>query len=179
MWNHLSDAQLMDVLDGQETPRDAAHVAECPRCQGLVGEARTGLRLMEGPGEVPEPPGLYWETFRRQVGRRIAEDEPVGRFSWGALLAVAAVLVAAIGLLRAPHPSAPTPVEPKLAAWSALPPDENDSGLALIQALGPSPDEIAPAAGCESVSDCVVDRLSEEESHAFLERMKTEPGGNL
>jgi hypothetical protein len=182
MWNHLTDEQLMNVLDGVATPKASSHVVECAHCQALLREARAALGALGQDDSVPEPEGAYWEAFRRQLGRRLAEDpRPVRRLSWGPALAAAAVLVAAVGLLEIPSRRAPSPspAEPTLAPWTALPPPEDDSGLALIQAMGPSVDEIAPAAGCANVTACEVDRLSEEESHAFLERMRSERGGRL
>jgi hypothetical protein len=183
MWSHLSDEQLMNVLDGVGTPKAEAHVAECAHCQALLRDARATLGIVETSDAVPEPGDAYWANFSRELKGGLRKDtrRPVFRFSLGPSLAAAAVLVAAIGLFELPNGRAPvaSPAAPTLAPWTALPSDEDDSGIALIQAMVPSPDEIAPAAGCESVTSCVVDRLSEEESHAFLDRMRSERGGSL
>ena len=183
MWKHLSDEQLMTVLDGLGSPKEDAHAAECARCQGLLQDARASLGALEGGAALPEPAGLYWESFRRQVASGLEAERPSPwlRLHWAPALAAAAVLVAAVGLFQLPlrHATLASPSVPVLEPWNALPPAEEDSGLALIQAMVPSPDELAPAAGCETVTSCVVDRASEEESHAFLERMRSERGGLL
>jgi hypothetical protein len=180
MWTHLSAEQLMDALEGHADPRTAAHAAECARCRALVDHAREGLA--DAPkAVVPEPSPLYFTAFRRQLERRIAADTvPIWRWTLGPALAAGVVLVAALGILERParHVRVEAP-ELRLAAWTPLPPTEQDEGLALIQALGPSADDLVPASGCASVSDCV-EGLSEDESHALLERMKTDmTGGRL
>jgi hypothetical protein len=179
---HLSEETLLLALEGAEDGEARAHLAECGLCRGLLDEARQGEEMARSSRTIPEPSPLYWEAFRRNLDERIA-GERRSVFRPAILLpalAAAAVLVAAIGVLgvRTPRPT-PAPTEAHLAAWTALPPADDDSGLALIQALGPSPDEIVPAAGCETTSECVIDRLSEEESHSFLERMRAEKGGSL
>jgi hypothetical protein len=182
MGKHLSDEALMGVIEGADDVNTRAHLEECGLCRGLLDEARRGEDAARSAVPVPEPSPLYWDAFKRNLDQRIAEDTPrVFRAAFLVpALAAAAVVVAALGIwgTHAPRPT-PSPVAPHLAAWTPLPPADDDSGLALIQAMRPSPDEIVPAAGCETASECVVDRLSEEESHSFLERMRSEKGGSL
>jgi hypothetical protein len=130
---HLSEQTMTDVLEGGGSPVEWAHVASCPACRSRLDEARAG-RALASKAEVPEPPGLYWEALRRSVSRRIAE-EPARRVRWDWVVplvaAVAAILVIGLSVgVRSPA-LAPTP----LPAWSALPPLEEDPGLAVVNGL--------------------------------------------
>jgi hypothetical protein len=128
--------------------------------------------------EVPEPPGLYWEVLRRNVGRRIAEEP--GRRSWrGWMLplavATAAVLVLAMSFVGRPPTASDSP--PLLPAWSALPPVEEDERLAVVSGLaeGELPDwEEGRGLGA------FVAGLSDEESEALVAALRVErPEGDL
>lgn len=133
MTRHVSDEQVPDLAEGLGSEAERAHVATCAPCAGRVEEARGVLDLARR-AEVPEPSPLYWEAMRRSVGRRIAEDR---RGSWPAwlsgLAATAAVVVAAFALTVGRPPASPTPSEPSLPAWSALPPAEDDASLDVLE----------------------------------------------
>jgi hypothetical protein len=168
MSTHLSDAQLMDVLDGVASERDE-HLGECAACRERLAEARGGWSLAQG-ADVPEPPAAYWETFPRQVGRRLGErPRPWGRWLWPALAAAAAALV----LVALPHrdrgPVAPAPA-PVLPAWSALPPATEDPSLAIVESVAA---HLEPEAECGGVDDCVAD-LSDEEGGTLAALLRTE-----
>lgn len=177
MLRHASDQDLMDVLGGAAEPRQRAHVEECAGCRARLAEARHGLLLAREAG-IPEPSPLYWEAFRRQVGRRIS-DEPPALWRWrlAPALAVLGVLVA-VGIVVPRHVPSSGAVEPltALAPWTALPPAEEDSGLAVLQALATSADDLAPVTGCQEVADCIAD-LSDEQSRALAEVLRREMRG--
>ena len=178
MPRHVADRELMDIVDGLGAPEARGHLAACGECQGRVEAARAGLRLAQA-ADVPEPPPLYWEAFRRQVERRITE-EPRARWSWRwtPALAAAAALVALVSFLpsrRSPPAATPAPLLP---AWSALPPAEEDGGLSVLQALASSPEDLAPVADCGGVADCVAG-LSDEESRALAAALDEWKGRDL
>ena len=70
MAKHLSEERLQDVVDGAADEDARAHVTVCPGCRRRADEAALGLALAH-EADVPEPSPLYWEAFRRQVGRRL------------------------------------------------------------------------------------------------------------
>ena len=178
MVSHVSDERLIDVMEGSAAA-DRAHVDACAQCRARLAEAEAGLALAAG-AEVPEPAPLYWESLRRQVGRRIDEQgarRPVfrRRLALGPVLAAAAVLAGIVTLLpRAMHHPAPPP-ERHLPAWSALPPADEDEGLDVLRAVAPVVAEAAPASVCAGVAECVAD-LSDEESQLLAERLREEIG---
>jgi hypothetical protein len=166
---HLSERTMMDVLEGGGSPREWAHVASCGGCRARLEEARAALELAGG-ADVPEPPGLYWEALRRNVGRRI-DEAPVRspRRSWLiplAAVAAAAVVVAVSLVGRPPEPAAPAS---HLPAWSALPPVEEDDGLAVVTGL--VEDEL-PAWDEGQGLGAFVAGLSDEESEALVAALR-------
>jgi hypothetical protein len=178
MPRHVADDMLMDVLDGAATPETRAHLNECAQCRARVDEAR-GMLDLAGQAEVPEPSPLYWETFRRQVEGRIAAGEPARwRFKmWTVLATAAASLVLGVTLVQRGLPPAPAPESAELLpAWSPLPSDEEDGGLRLLSALGPSPEDLRGASGCDAVADCVA-VLSDEETRALGDALLVELAG--
>jgi hypothetical protein len=175
MWNHLKADRLLDALFGQADPKANAHLLECEECRRLLEEAREGLALAP-KAVVPEPGPHYFSAFRKHVSGKIASGRTF-RWSMGPALAAAAVVVVALGVFVRPVPR-PRAAEAHLAAWTTpLPPADQDTGLALIQALAPASEDLVPVSGCVSVSDCVLG-LSDDESGALLERMKTDMTGS-
>lgn len=171
MPTHLTDENLIDLLEetaGGETRR---HAAECRLCEAQLRDAQTGLKLAQS-AEVPEPSPLYWEHFRRQVGRRLEAVEPRRwpRLVWGPLLAAAAAaVVVALWVPGAPNGVRPAP---PLPAWSALPPSESDEGLAVLAAVAPQAGEaLGVVSDCRDVGNCLAE-LSDEESRALAEALR-------
>ena len=173
---HLSDESLMDALEGSGRGPAAEHLASCAECAGRLAAAREGIDLARA-ASVPEPPGLYWESFPRQVARRI-DAAPVRR-AWGSWITrglagtVAVAAAIAIAMLarpevpREPSPGTATAARP-LPAWSPLPAAEEDPGLPVLQALGP---DLAPAVECGGVAECLAD-LSDEESQDLVRALR-------
>jgi len=180
---HPTDERLADILDGSGDAEARAHVATCERCTSRVGDAQETVRLA-AEAEVPEPPPLYWEAFRRQVGRRIGigvGDDAPGARSWRAwavaLVATAAAILAATFL---PPPSGPAR-EPalRIPAWAALAgSEEEDVGFLVLLALGPTDEDLGPVVMHQGVAQDIVD-LSEEDGQALAEVLEGEWGGNL
>lgn len=178
MRSHLTDDMLAEALDGLGSAEARRHLAECPDCAGRLEDARLGLDLARD-SEVPEPPPLYWEVFRRQVGNRISEEVPARRafafWLFPALATMAAVLIA-FGLLRSPD--APRAIESAatLPAWSALPPADEDEGLEVLQALAAKGDPLDAALPPQTVAGELSD-LSDEESEVLADALRSEMTG--
>jgi hypothetical protein len=182
MFGHLSEADLVDVLEGTASAKSRAHAGDCPRCSEGLASAREGLALASG-GAVPEPSPLYWETFRRGVERRMSAPQR----SWprflvplaaAAALAFVVLFPAGRGLLG----PGPTPsLAPALPSWSALPPVEEDGDLEVLAAVVESQPDTAMAI---LVPPAVVEEelygLSEAEGRALLEALgRSGRGGDL
>jgi len=172
MSGHLSEERLADVLDGGGGPEAREHAATCRACGARLEAARAALALVLQT-EVPEPPALYWEALRRNVGRRI-DEEGRRRANRSRLLvfATAAAVVLGVSIGRAPEEPAPAPALP---AWSALPPADEDSGLAGLSVLAAETDLAAWNAG--RGLGAFVAELSEEESQTLVEALRTDPAG--
>jgi hypothetical protein len=166
---HLSDEALMDVLDGAQGGASARHVAACESCAGRLAEAREGLALARA-AEVPEPPGLFWQTFPRRVAAEVA-TEPARRRWRGWIVptfATAVALAAVVAIIPRHSIETPPSPAPTLAAWSALPPAEADPGLPVLQAVAADPD---PALECGGLAECLAD-LSDEESADLVQMLR-------
>lgn len=176
MWGHLTEESLLDMVLGKAGERARRHAEQCAACRARVADAQETLRVAER-ADVPEPSPLYWEAFRRQVGRRI-EVEPSARPApWRfvpAFAALTATLAIGWGLLaRTSGPVFSPATQPTLPAWSPLPAaDDEDVGLTLIEALAPSAD----AASVNVLAECPVEEclagLSDEESRVVAESLR-------
>jgi hypothetical protein len=177
MFGHLPEETLMDVVDGTADPRAREHVVACEACGSRVAEAAMAWSMAQA-SEVPEPSPLYWEAFRRQVGRRIQGE---GRRQWVRFLvplaAAAGLVVALTRPLSAPMPMVSSvPVAASvLPAWSALPAADDDPGFEVLQAVASSGSDLASSYERGSVQELLSD-LSDEESQALAERLKTDGG---
>lgn len=166
MLEHVHDDELMDAAEGIASADVRRHVQACAACRERVEATASGLDLAQA-ADVPEPSPLYWEAFRRQVGRKVGAERRWRPAAWAA----AAVAVIAIGLLTPNRqPAQPTSTLP---AWSASPLSaEDDSGLAQLSALATEAEEIA-LAGCSGVADCL-SGLSNEETMALADVLSQE-----
>ena len=178
MGSHVPEQRLLDVMEGTGAD-DRAHVEACPHCRTRLAEARAGMALAAG-AKMPEPLPLYWEALRRQVRRRLDEETVPRPALWRRIPLVpavaAAAVLAAIVTVRpsAVHQAVPAP-EPRLPAWSALPPAEEDEGLDVLRAVAPAVVDASPPAGCAGMAECETD-LSDEESRILTERLRQEIG---
>lgn len=177
MWTHVSDAALMDVLDGSAGDRVLAHVAACARCRARVEDARAALAWTTRAA-VPEPVPSYWEIFRRRVAQGIGEPPPARsrRPLWVAAAMAGAAMVAVLAV-RPTHlavlPSPTTGVV--LPAWSPLPPADDDPGLQVLEQVAPTMAASAPAVECADIAECVAG-LTDEESHALADALRQQLG---
>jgi hypothetical protein len=175
MARHLSDEALLDALEGNTPAR--AHLDSCADCAGRLAEVADGLGLARG-ARVPEPSPLYWEAFRHQVGRRI-ETEGAGRswrWAWMPLVAAAAAVALVVGLPLLKAPSVPP--APVLPAWSALPPADQDDGLAVLEGVDLADADLPAVVDERGVAESLAD-LSVDEAHAVEAALRPRPAGQL
>jgi hypothetical protein len=180
MFGHLSEAALLEVLEGACPPEARAHAEACARCRGLIEEAREALALVSA-ADVPEPSPLYWESMRREVARRSAEPRR-GFLPFLLPIAAAAALVMAVPATRRLAPAGPVAsAPPTLAAWSALPADEDDTDLAVLAAVARSQPEAALAAFANTSSaNEELFSMSAEEGQALVDALRASgPGSDL
>ena len=177
MSRHLSDESLLRLAQGGDADGERAHVLACARCAGQVEEARAGLDLARR-ADVPEPSPLYWEAMRLRIERRIAEEprrSPVWAWLAPVLATAAAVAVVALTTGRA-HAPAGLP-GPTLPAWSALPPAEDDTSLAVLEGLAVADGDLGTLDEGRGVSAFLAG-LSDEEYRALADSLReTGKGG--
>ena len=173
---HLSEESTIDAVHGEAPPDVRRHLEACPECAARVAEAQGALALAVD-AEVPEPPPLYWETFRTQVGRRVAEEPRRSLVPWLVpVLATAAAVLIAVSFQRSGARVAPLPsTAAVLPPWSALPPAEEDPGLAVLKAFERTDGTLETALPAESVANALAD-LSDDESADLAEALRRELG---
>lgn len=173
MASHPSDRTMTDLLEGEGTPEQRAHLASCAVCRSRLDNARAALEAASKV-DVPEPPGLYWEALRRNVSRRIAE-EPERRTRWGWLapLAAASAVVVIVALSVGERPPTPAGVAPTLPAWSALPPVEEDDNLAVVSGFAEEEALVADWDEGRGLAAFVA-ALSDQESEALAVALRVE-----
>jgi hypothetical protein len=171
MTRHLSDEAVLDVAEGREDAARRAHVDGCPDCRERVETVLSGLDAARR-ADVPEPSPLYWEAMRRNVGRRIAEEpRRAPRWAWLAPLAATAAVVAVGFLATGRGPSPQASPAPRLAAWSALPAEEDDAALEVLEGLAATQPDMEPLDEGRGVGAFVA-LLSDEEQAALAASLR-------
>ncbi len=182
MLRHVTDEVLLDLVEGNADGEARRHVEECMACRARVEQATAGWHAARD-AEVPEPSPLYWEVFRRQVGRHIEASDPkawrplalVPILAAAAIMAAVTVIVPGSGGRGIDEPNETVP------AWFALPSSENDDGLAVLAGVAPQAGvELTTTTQCHDVGHCLA-TLSEEESEALAAALRgdLEKGGTL
>ena len=177
MWTHVSDAALMDVVEGAAGERAERHVAQCAGCRARVDEARTALGFVAA-ATVPEPIPSYWDAQRRRVARSLVEAPPArSRGPLWAAVAVAGAAVIAVLTVAPARPPVPVHATPSVAlpAWSPLPDADDDPALPILELVAPTVATAMPAAVCSDVSECVVG-LTDDESQELAEALRAQLG---
>ena len=120
MSTHLSESELVDLVEEALDARRAAHVESCAACRERAEALRAMLRDTAAV-EIPEPSPLFWGHFSARV-RGAIDAEPIsGSLRWAwlgrrglvSLAAAAAVIVAVasgLHLARAGRGGAVVPV---------------------------------------------------------------------
>ena len=165
---HLTEAELVDLVDGALAPSRRSHVEACDRCRSAEAELREML-ARAGDVEIPEPSPLFWEHFSARVHAGVHDAEtsepsrwfgPAGNPVWlasgkwalaGAVLTL--LLVAVVWRASAPAPGrvAPTTTNTVSNAGSnsgpggpipdSLIPDSPIPGSLIDDAFDPDTDE--------------------------------------
>ncbi len=81
---HLTDVELVDLLDGALASPRERHLDECDTCRATATRMREAFARAKDVG-MPEPSPLFWEHFSARVheGVRGAQaDEPLSWFGW-------------------------------------------------------------------------------------------------
>lgn len=167
MTSHVADESLPDLAEGGGSDAERAHVGACGPCSARVEDAGAALALARR-ADVPEPSPLYWEAMRRNVARRTAEEPRGPRRAW--LVPVAAVL-AAFALTAGRTPAPPAPPERTLAAWSALPPPEDDASLEVLAGVAVTDADLANLDEGRGVGAFLAG-LSDEEGRALVDSLR-------
>jgi hypothetical protein len=94
MNRHLSESELVDLVEGALESRRATHVESCAACREQAEALRAMLRDTASI-EVPDPSPLFWEHFSARVREEIAAEPAAGRSAWGWLSVRGLVPVAA------------------------------------------------------------------------------------
>lgn len=149
---HLSEEELVDLIDGALADQRRAHLRDCRACQGQA-EALGALLARVTEVAVPEPSPLFWDHLSRRVADAVATPEPAGgawlgwlarpASAWAAGLASLALVAALSWSARpgsGPEPgTAPVPpvsVQQAEVAGSSDPDDiEADEAWALVRSV--------------------------------------------
>ncbi len=169
MTAHVSDDAVVDLALGAGTAAERAHASSCHACARRLEEARSALDLAQR-AEVPEPQPLYWQALRRGVSRRIAEDGQRPR-RFGLLVPLAAAAAVVTVLIAGPGLSRKVPVEPGLAAWSALPVEAEDDGLRVLEGLALSSSELVEWDRAEGLGVTLAN-LTDDESRVLAKTLR-------
>jgi len=152
MNRHLSDEEIAGILANERlAPDREQHLERCVPCRREVEEL---LELIATRRDALEAGAPDWEIQHRRILDQItAPAAPVvalrRRHLWRPLLAAAAALVAAVGILlqTARHRPAVTahaiPVEQILSEVDATLADESVPGFESLDSLIPAADEMA------------------------------------
>ena len=169
---HLSDESVLDLAEGRGSERDRAHAAVCAACGGRLSQTAEML-VVARSAEVPEPPASYWVVLERSVNRRIDEGPRRGA-AWGWLVPVAAV-AAGVAIALTPVRGRVAPAAtPSMAvpSWSALPPIDEDAGMAVLEAAAREGESGIAALDDARGLGSFVAGLSDDEAQALADTLR-------
>ena len=134
---HLSETDLVDLLDGRADAERRAHADGCQACGARADALRQAWALVEAD-EAPEPSPLFWGHLSARVGQAVrAEAEverrwPVWRVAFAAVpVLIVVVAVAAVWQLR-PAPGTSQPRVASTAPADDVPGPQADALPALM-----------------------------------------------
>lgn len=80
---HLSESEIVDLLDGALAPARMAHLDGCDACRTTADGLRAVLERSADVA-IPEPSPLFWEHFSARVREdvRSADAVPLGWLGW-------------------------------------------------------------------------------------------------
>jgi hypothetical protein len=175
MTAHVSDDALYGLALGEGTAAEREHAGSCEACARRIEEVLSAVELAQR-AEVPEPSPFYWQALRRGVSQRIAEDGRKTR-RFGVLVPLAAVAALVVALAVRPAFVQKGRVEPPaLAAWSALPLEDDDDGLRVLEGLALSSNELADWDRAEGLGTYLAN-LTDDESRVLAETLRKQGQG--
>jgi len=148
--SHLTDIEIVDLIDGTLRADRQQHVDGCDACRARAEGLRSTL-LRASDADIPEPSPLFWDHFSARVHGAVHDASPNESPRWfsrptlkwaiaGAVATV--VLVTAVWRASAPPWRTPgTPGAPPLVAVSAPDLDidasdpDSDQAWALVRAV--------------------------------------------
>jgi hypothetical protein len=165
---HLTDDQLVDLVDGVVVESDVPHLAACAACRQQLTDLRNTLALAAQAG-VPEPSPLFWDHFSSRVREAVAAQD-VSRASgwrrlasWPGIMAPVSALAAAaliVAIVFVPKPPVLPGAPPAARVESAATPLSGTLGVELLSESA-SPDdqslmlvaELTDALGWDAAAD--------------------------
>ena len=148
---HLSESEIVDLVDGTLAPARVAHVTACDACRTTANDLRDVL-ARTADVSIPEPSPLFWEHFSARVREDVRSVEaaaPSGWLGWadgptmkwamaGALLTILLVSGVWVSLWRttARPPGRLPPVTTATASAG-----RGEPGVELLDADSPDDDE--------------------------------------
>ena len=130
---HLTQAELVDFIEGALPAARADHVDACDECRRLTDDLRAALSAAADV-EMPEPSPLFWDHFSARVREAVAADSD-RRSSWSWLwrpavgLPLATALVVLIVSAAVWRGSPAPPQEPASVAAAGAPASEAADGI--------------------------------------------------
>jgi hypothetical protein len=125
---HLSDAEFVDLIDGELPAARAAHLQACPACGEQASAMRNALAAaLDVDAQAPSP--LFWDHFGQRVSDAVAQQPPPATspawtahllnpaFTWAAAASIALLLMVG-ALWRATLVAPARPATPPAAARS-------------------------------------------------------------
>ncbi len=197
---HLNVEQLVDVAEGTIAEATLPHLATCARCWRTLSELRATLTdVAADSAPVPEPPPVFWATFRKRINDQIAAEPvriqrplsmlPRHRLWRPAVLAPLAAAAVVLLILRTGPPPSATPrpaVAPPAQAAAAPAPDQptdvsldDDPSLRLVAELTTTIDlDAARDAGLVAAGSAehAVTHLNEDELRELRRLLQQELG---
>ncbi len=190
---HLSESDLVDLLDARADAAREAHLASCPSCAARLESLRATVALVASD-ESPEPSPLFWERLSSRVQATVRAEAEAGRqwrtWRWAFAAAPALVVLFALALVWQPAPTS-APAQRGASARAGMPaagtaetgpvvPPDDEVTWELVALLSGSPGEesepeiFAPRLGA---AERVIDQLKPEEQEALIRLLEDELGG--
>jgi hypothetical protein len=176
---HLTEAELVDLLDGSLGERQRRHAEGCERCAARAAELAASAAVARDVAAdgVPEPPPFFWTQFSARISDAVAKEAAkprIAAFAWGRapwMGAAAAVALAVIWLFlpltdRTSAPSPGAAVEPAATAPPEAPGVDEmleldaDEAWALVRSLAEDLDEDQMLAEGVSLAAGAAERLA-------------------
>jgi hypothetical protein len=154
---HLTEAELVDLLDGTLDDERRRHVGSCDQCAAQAANLVASAEAA-GDGDVPEPAPFFWTQFSARVSEAVANEAApprIAAFAWARapwMGVAAAVALAVVWLFLpltnwTPAPSTKTVIETAATAHpDSIGGDEaldldGDEAWALVRSLAEDLDE--------------------------------------